>query len=280
MNNNFYHRNYSMGDAKLALGHKTLIMGILNVTPDSFSDGGKYNSVNVALTRALQMVQEGADIIDIGGESTRPGHSAVGEQEELERVIPIIEAIHRHAPHVPLSVDTYKAKVAQEALRVGAHIINDVWGFKHDPHLAEVAVQYQCPVILMHNRKEHQYQHLMNDIKSDLLESVSIALESGVSRQNIILDPGIGFAKNYMENLQVMQSLDELVNLGYPMLLATSRKKFIRTTLEVDVQDTILGTAATVALGIAQGCQIVRVHDIAEIKQTVKMCDAIAYART
>lgn len=266
-----------MGEAELALGHKTLIMGILNVTPDSFSDGGKYNSVDVALNRALQMVQEGADIIDIGGESTRPGHQAVGEQQELERVIPIIEAIHRYAPHIPLSIDTYKANVAQEALRTGAHIINDVWGFKLDPNMAKVAAQQQCPVILMHNRKEHQYQHLMNDIKSDLLESVSIALEAGVNKEKIILDPGIGFAKDYTENLQVMKSLDELVNLGYPMLLATSRKRFIRTTLEVDVQDTLLGTAATVALGIAQGCQIVRVHDIAEIKQIVKMCDAIAY---
>lgn len=277
MNINIYQRNYSMGEAELVLGHKTLIMGILNVTPDSFSDGGKYNSVDVALNRALQMVQEGADIIDIGGESTRPGHQAVGEQQELDRVIPIIEAIHRHAPHIPLSIDTYKAKVAQEALRAGAHIINDVWGFKLDPTMAKVAAQQQCPVILMHNRKEHQYRHLMSDIKSDLLESVSIALEAGVNKEKIILDPGIGFAKDYKENLRVMKSLDELVNLGYPMLLATSRKRFIRTTLEVDVQDTLLGTAATVALGIAQGCQIVRVHDIAEIKQTVKMCDAIAY---
>ena len=278
MNINFYHRNYAMGQAKLGLGHKTLIMGILNVTPDSFSDGGKYNSVDLALIRALQMIEEGADIIDIGGESTRPGHHAVDEQEELERVIPIIKAIHDHAPHIPLSIDTYKAKVAQEALNAGAHIINDVWGFKHDPKMANVAAEYQCPIILMHNRKEHQYQNLMNDIKSDLLESVSIALDAGVSKENIILDPGIGFAKDYTENIQVMRALDELVNLGYPMLLATSRKRFIRTVLQVDVKGTLLGTAATVALGIAQGCQIVRVHDIAEIKQTVKMCDAIIYA--
>lgn len=277
MKRNIYRRSYHFGESELTLGHKTLIMGILNVTPDSFSDGGRYNAVDAALTHAMQMVQDGADIIDIGGESTRPGHEAVGEQEELERVIPIIEAIHRHAPHIPISIDTYKAKVAHEALTAGAHIINDVWGFKHDPDMAKVAAEFRCPVILMHNRKVHHYDDLIQDMKSDLLESVSIALEAGVKKEQIILDPGIGFAKNIDENLQVMNALDQLVDLGYPMLLATSRKKFIRTTLDVDVQNTIHGTAATVALGIAQGCQIVRVHDVPEIQQTVKMCDAILY---
>ncbi|MEG6590840.1 dihydropteroate synthase [Paenibacillus barengoltzii] len=273
-----YKRSYQLGEASLTLGERTLVMGILNVTPDSFSDGGRYNNVERAVQHAREMVAEGADIIDIGGESTRPGHVPVSEQEELERVIPVVEALHRELPHIPLSVDTYKALVAYEALKAGAHIINDVWGFKAEPRMAEVAAEFGCPVILMHNRHDRHYRDLLADVAADLRESVEIARKAGVSDENIILDPGIGFAKDYHENLRVMKALEELAALGFPLLLGTSRKRFIRTALDLPVDEVVFGTAATVALGIAQGCQIVRVHDVKEIKQTVQMCDAIVYA--
>lgn len=273
-----YKRSYQLGEASLTLGERTLVMGILNVTPDSFSDGGRYNKVERAVQHAREMVAEGGDIIDIGGESTRPGHVPVSEQEELERVIPVVEALHRELPHIPLSVDTYKAQVAYEALKAGAHIINDVWGFKAEPRMAEVAAEFGCPVILMHNRHDRHYRDLLADVAADLRESVEIARKAGVSDEKIILDPGIGFAKDYHENLCVMKALDELAALGFPLLLGTSRKRFIRTALDLPVDEVVFGTAATVALGIAQGCQIVRVHDVKEIKQTVQMCDAIVYA--
>lgn len=277
MKQKLYTRSYRCGDTVLELGSRTLVMGILNVTPDSFSDGGRYNGIDRALRHAEEMVADGADIIDIGGESTRPGHTPLGAEEELERVIPVVEALHREVPHIRLSVDTYKAVVAKESLKAGAHIINDVWGFKADPQMAAVAAEFDCPAIIMHNRQDRNYKALMQDVADDLLESVRIARAAGVREDNIILDPGIGFAKDYEENLKVMQSLDELVQLGYPMLLGTSRKRFIRTTLDLPVDELVHGTAATVALGIAQGCQIVRVHDVKEIKQTVQMCDAIVY---
>ncbi|RUT42585.1 dihydropteroate synthase [Paenibacillus anaericanus] len=273
-----YKRIYRCGDTVLTLGERTLVMGILNVTPDSFSDGGRYNDVDRAVAHALQMVADGADLIDIGGESTRPGHEPVGEQEELERVIPIVEALHREAPGITISVDTYKSVVAREALKAGGHIINDIWGFKQDPDMAKVAAQYGCPVILMHNRHDRNYTNLIQDVANDLMQSVDIAKAAGVLDENILLDPGIGFAKDYAENLKVMRELDELMKLGYPLLLGTSRKRFIRTALDLPVEDTLQGTAATVAFGIAQGCQIVRVHDVLEIKRTVKMCDAMLYA--
>lgn len=274
-----FERSYLCGETVLKLGERTLVMGILNVTPDSFSDGGKYNDPDRAVRHALQMVEDGADLIDLGGESTRPGHVPVSEEEELERVIPVVEALHREVPHIPISVDTYKAKVARESLKAGAHIINDIWGFKGDPHMAAVAAEFGCPAILMHNRNDRNYTDLLQDVADDLMDSVRIAKEAGVRDEQIILDPGIGFAKDYQENLRVMRELDRLMELGYPMLLGTSRKKFVRTALNVETADQVVfGTAATVALGIAQGCQIVRVHDVKEIKQTALMCDAIINA--
>ena len=273
-----YHRQYNFGPSALTLGTRTQIMGILNVTPDSFSDGGRYNAVDAAVAHAKQLAAEGADIIDIGGESTRPGFAAVPLEEELERVIPVVRAIHAAAPELILSVDTYKAEVARQALEAGAHIINDVWGFKRDPQMAAVAAQAGCPVILMHNREERDYRHYMTDILSDLRESIALARAAGVADEQIIVDPGIGFAKDAQENLYFMRQLDQLHALGYPILLATSRKRFIRTTLDLPVDDVVEGTAATVAFGIAQGCQIVRVHDVAKIKRAVDMCDAMLYA--
>lgn len=281
MKTTIYEREYRLSkDAELKLGQSTLIMGILNVTPDSFSDGGRYNDTERAVEHALQLIEEGADIIDIGGESTRPGHEPVGASEELARVIPVIEAIHRHAPQIPLSIDTYKAEVARQAIGAGAHIINDIWGFKDDPDMPQTAAELGCPVILMHNRRDRNYTNLIEDVKRDLLESVEIARAAGVQDHQILLDPGIGFAKDYDENMKVMASLDQLVGLGFPVLLATSRKRFIQTALGAPAQDVLEGTAATVAYGIAQGCQIVRVHDVKHMKRTAMMSDAMTYAST
>ncbi|OMD04761.1 dihydropteroate synthase [Paenibacillus odorifer] len=273
-----FKRTYRCGNTDLELGNRTLIMGILNVTPDSFSDGGLWDHPDKAVEHALRMAAEGADIIDIGGESTRPGHQPVGLEEELARVLPVIESIHKAAPHLPLSIDTYKAEVARQALGAGAHIINDIWGCKADPEMAAVAAAADCPIILMHNRQDRNYTNLSADMSADLKESIDLALAAGVKPANIILDPGIGFAKDYNENLQAMMLLDGLTELGYPLLLATSRKKFIRTVLDLPSDDVVEGTAATVAFGIAQGCQIVRVHDVSLINRTVKMCDAMLYA--
>ncbi|GIP30678.1 dihydropteroate synthase [Paenibacillus sp. J23TS9] len=278
MKTTIYERTYTMGEAVLELGASTKIMGILNVTPDSFSDGGRYVDPEQAVHHALQMVQEGADLIDIGGESTRPGFEPVSAEEELRRVIPVVEALHRAAPHIPISVDTYKAEVARKAIEAGAHIMNDIWGGKKDPDMLNAAAELGCPIILMHNRKDMNYSDFATDVVRDLEESVELALKAGVDEKQIILDPGIGFAKNGPENLQIMTQLDRLVDIGYPVLLATSRKKFIRTVMDLPVNDIVEGTAATVAFGIAQGCQIVRVHDVKQIKRTVMMCDAMLYA--
>ncbi|MBW5449005.1 dihydropteroate synthase [Cohnella sp. CFH 77786] len=273
----FHDRSYSFqGGLRLELGRRTLIMGILNVTPDSFSDGGRYDAVEAAVERARQMESEGADLIDIGGESTRPGHDPVPLEEELRRVIPAVQAV-RQAVRLPISVDTYKAETARQALEAGAHLINDVWGFKRDQRIAAIAAEYGCPVILTHNRERRDYADFVPDVIGDLLASVSRAKSAGVAEENIWLDPGIGFAKEYDENVELMGRLDEIVRLGYPVLLGTSRKTFIRRTLNVEAWDALEGTAATQAVGIAQGCQIIRVHDVKQMKRVAAMTDAIVY---
>lgn len=277
MNPVIHERHYMFPNgSRLTLGRRTLVMGILNVTPDSFSDGGRYVSVDEAVRRACEMVEEGADLIDIGGESTRPGHDPVSIEEELKRVIPVIQAL-RDAVSVPLSIDTYKAETAKAALEAGAHIINDIWGFKRDGRIAAVAAAHRCPVILMHNRERQDYTDLVPDVLQDLRVSVELARSAGVAADNIWLDPGIGFAKDYEHNLTMMGRLDEIVRLGYPVLLGTSRKTFIRRTLQVEADDAWEGTAATQALGIAQGCQIIRVHDVKQMKRVAAMADAIIY---
>lgn len=271
-------RTMACRELSLTLGEKTLIMGILNMTPDSFSDGGSYASTEKAIERARQMVAEGADIIDIGGESTRPGAEKVSLEEELRRVLPVIEAL-REAVGVPISVDTYKPEVAKRSLEAGAHIINDIWGFKDSPAMARIAAEYDCPVILMHNRTDMNYGAFVLDVIADLQESVRLALASGVRAERIILDPGIGFAKNYEHNLYLMNHLNGIVALGYPVLLGTSRKSFIQRTLQLPAEDVVEGTSATVAIGIAQGCQIIRVHDVKQMKRVAAMTEAIVHAR-
>jgi dihydropteroate synthase len=273
----FYHRSYNLNDGlRLELGRRTLIMGILNVTPDSFSDGGQFDVLEAAVARAKQMAEEGADMIDIGGESTRPGHDPVSAEEELRRVIPMIRAV-REAVRLPISIDTYKAETARQAMEAGAHLINDVWGFKRDPKLAAVAAEYGCPVILTHNRESRDYNDFLPDVAEDLRGSVARARAGGVAEENIWLDPGIGFAKNLEENLALMGNLDGVVCLGYPVLLGTSRKSFIRKTLEVTTEEAIEGTAATQVLGISQGCQIIRVHEVRQMKKIAAMTDAVVY---
>jgi dihydropteroate synthase len=262
------------GKNTLEIGNRTLIMGILNTTPDSFSDGGQFVSVEAAVERARRMVEEGADIIDVGGESTRPGSEPVSADEEMRRILPVIEAIS-YELDVPVSVDTYKADVAKRALNAGAHIINDVWGFKKDPMMPAVAAAYGCPVVLMHNRVPRPYTRFIEEVIADLRESIDIAKKAGVADHSIILDPGIGFAKTREDNLVLMNRLSEIVDLGYPVLLGTSRKSFIRNTLRLPSSDVIEGTAATIALGIFQGCSIMRVHDVKEMKRAAVMTDAI-----
>nr|WP_053216911.1 dihydropteroate synthase [Virgibacillus senegalensis] len=256
------------------LNEETLVMGILNVTPDSFSDGGKYNEVDAAVKQAIAMEKDGADIIDIGGESTRPGYTPVSTQDEIDRVVPIIRAV-KEAVNIPISIDTYKAETAKHALEAGASILNDIWGAKRDPEMAKVAAAYEVPIILMHNRENMYYDDLMEDIKEDLKESIDIALEAGVKKENIILDPGIGFAKTAEDNLEVMRHLDALEELPFPMLLGTSRKSMIGKVLGVPAAERDAGTGATVCYGISKGAKIVRVHNVRMIKDMTKMMDAM-----
>jgi dihydropteroate synthase len=253
---------------------KTYIMGILNVTPDSFSDGGKFYSVDDAVSHAIEMVQDGAEIIDVGGESTRPGHKPVSVEEELRRVIPVIQEMSKRVD-APISIDTFKAKTAAEAIEAGAHIINDVWGAKKDPEIADVAAEKEVPIILMHNRPNMDYENFVRDVLYDLYESIEIAKKAGVSDDKIILDPGIGFAKDRDQDMLLMQNLDKIVALGYPVLLATSRKRVIGHVLDLPVEERMEGTGATCLFGMQKGCHIVRVHDVKPISRMVKMMDAL-----
>ncbi len=266
----------TIGKYRFPLRKKTWVMGIINVTPDSFSDGGKYNTVEKALERAYQLKADGADLLDIGGESTRPNYQPVQLEEELERVIPVIERIAQEVD-LPISIDTYKAEVAKQAIQAGAHLINDIWGGRKDPDMARVAAEFDVPIVLMHNREIPQYDSLIEEIQTDLLFSVEQMRKSGVRKENIILDPGIGFGKTYEQNLEVMRSLEKIVELGYPVLLGTSRKSLIGKTLNLPPEERLEGTAATVALGIVKGCQIMRVHDVREMVRVCKMMDAMLY---
>lgn len=260
----------------LDLNTHTHIMGILNVTPDSFSDGGKYNELEKAVDHAKQMVADGADIIDVGGESTRPGHKPVSVEEEIARVVPVIEALRAAGIAVPISIDTYKAETAAAALQAGADIINDVWGAKYDPEIAAVARAYDAPIILMHNRNNKSYTSIIDEMIRDLEESIAIAKQAGVDDQQIILDPGIGFGKELADNYTVMQQLDKLIAaFPYPFLLGTSRKSFISKVLDVPAIERDNATGATTCLGIVKGVKIVRVHDVKRNVELAKMMDAM-----
>ncbi|WP_281203192.1 dihydropteroate synthase [Cytobacillus kochii] len=262
------------GSYTLDYSRKTLIMGILNITPDSFSDGGKYNQLEGVVERAKELVEAGADIIDIGGESTRPGYEEISVEEEIARVVPAIEAIVKEV-RIPLSIDTYKAEVAKHALEAGAHIINDIWGAKRDKEMASLAAEKDVPIILMHNRDNENYDSFFRDCMNDLYESIAIAKAAGVRDDNIILDPGIGFAKSHEDNIEMMRHLDQLVAFGYPVLLGTSKKRMIANVLNLPVDERMEGTGATVCYGIQKGCQIMRVHDVKEMSRMAKMMDAL-----
>ncbi len=278
---NFPQRSYTLGDHTLTISQeKTLVMGILNFTPDSFSDGGKFNNLDAALKHVEQMIEEGADIIDIGAESTRPyGSHKITAEEELERLIPVLEKV-LNISSIPISIDTYKASVAKEALKAGAHMINDIWGLQYDPEMASVVAEYDVPVIIMYNQGEAEYKR---DIMSHMLEflrgSIKIGDTAGINPDNFIVDPGIGFVKKVSDNLVIMSRLDELKSLGCPILLGTSRKRFIGDILDAPPDDRLEGTAATVALGITKGANIVRVHDVKAIARIARMTDAMLKAK-
>lgn len=279
-------------------GTRTYMMGILNVTPDSFSGDGLMQAADVldaALRQAEGFLREGADILDVGGESTRPGAQQVGEEKELARVIPIIEALSREFPEALISVDTYKARVAQQALAAGARWINDIWGLRADPDIGKVAAAFQAPIVLMHNRMQAgsaeleerlggrivgvQYDDLLGDICTELLESVDLAHQQGIPDELIILDPGIGFGKTVPQNLELLNRLDAIKALGYPVLVGPSRKSFIGYTLDLPPEERLEGTAAAVALSIDRGADIVRVHDVGVMARVARMTDAIIRRR-
>lgn len=269
-------RKLKLGRNLLPLGERTLIMGILNVTPDSFTDGGKFYQLESALAQAHKMARDGADIIDIGGESTRPGSIKVHADDELKRIMPVITALKKDRSfRLPLSIDTYKAEVAEHALDAGVEMLNDVWGLKEDSAIGRIAARYDIPVCLMHNRRSTDYVDLIPDIFAELEESIALAHQAGIEDSRIIIDPGIGFGKNLQQNLDVMHHLQDFCNLGYPLLLGTSRKSMIGKTLELPEEERIEGTAATVAYGISAGVDIVRVHDVLQMHRVAVMTDAM-----
>lgn len=254
-------------------GH-TYIMGILNVTPDSFSDGGSYRNLDEVLYRAETMLQEGADILDVGGESTRPGHTVIGDEEEIRRVVPVIEAL-RSRFDAPISIDTYKEAVANAALHAGADMVNDIWGFQYDAKMAETVAKAGAACCLMHNQNGTDYTDLTEDSYAFLKKSVTLALAAGVAEDKIMLDPGIGFGKTTDQNLSVMKRLADYQKLGYPLLLGTSRKSMIGNVLNLPVNQRVEGTLVTTVLAVEAGWQFVRVHDIKENYRAIRMMEAI-----
>lgn len=281
----------------LEFGKKTFVMGIINVTPDSFSGDGllsRKDTVHAALELAQRFIEAGVDILDIGGESTRPGAALVDRKEELERVIPVIDAIKDAELNVLLSIDTYKASVAEAALQHGAHWVNDVWGLHADPHMGAIAANYHCPLILMHNRSKPSsaelqerlggryigiaYEDLVKDVQRELMESVALARSAGVEDEQIIIDPGIGFGKTVEQNLTLVNRLNEIKKMGFPVLLGPSRKSFIGYTLNLPPEERVEGTAAVCAIGIDRGADIIRVHDVEVMVRVAKMADAVVRA--
>ena len=273
------------GNTEFQWGERTYVMGIINVSPDSFSGDG-IDKAEAAIAQAHRFVSEGADILDIGGESTRPGSAPVSVEEEIGRVIPVIERLASEVP-VPLSIDTYKSDVAVRALEAGATMLNDQWGLKHDPYLAELAAEKGAPIILMSNQRDKggydtstrrdkgYYQDVLTEVISSLRQSVELAIKLNVPRENIILDPGIGFGKTWQQDIEIIRNLRELEELDMPILIGTSRKSLIKMVLNLPAAERMEGTAATIAIGIANGADIVRVHDVKEMVRVCRMSDAI-----
>lgn len=275
----------TIGGREFDFNRKTYVMGILNITPDSFSDGGAYDGVEEAVKRAHEMVEEGAHIIDVGGESSRPGAEYVTEAEELARVVPVIRRLCEEV-EVPISIDTYKAGVAKACIEAGAHIINDISGFKGDPDMPNVAASLGVPCILMHMRgtpktmqTNLEYSSFIGELTEELSESVEMAVEAGIEKKNIILDPGVGFSKSFDHNLEIINKIDELSKMGYPLLVGASRKSFIGEILEVTADQRLEGSLAVAVISSWEGAAILRVHDVEETVRALKVTDAIKSMR-
>ena len=263
-----------IGNREFDVKNHTYVMGILNVTPDSFSDGGKYDQLDRALFHAQEMIDDGADIIDVGGESTRPGYTMISDEEEIERTVPVVEALKERFD-IPISIDTYKSKVAKANIKAGVDLVNDIWGMKYDKDMAKLVADTKVACCLMHNRGEASYKHFMKEMIEDIKESVKIAKEAGVKNKRIILDPGVGFGKTYDNNLEAIRCLKDLEELGYPVLLGTSRKSVIGLSLDLPSDQRMEGTLATTVMGVMQGVAFVRVHDIKENKRAIMMTEAV-----
>lgn len=266
-----------IGTKEFDVKNKTYIMGILNVTPDSFSDGGKWNHMDAALAHAEEMIREGTAILDIGGESIRPGHQQITEEEEIERVAPVIEAVKARFD-VPVSIDSYKAKVAAAAIEAGADLVNDIWGLKYDSEMAGLIARTGVACCLMHNKNNTEYQDFYPDMLRETAECVKLAKEAGIADDKIILDPGVGFGKNYEQNLETILHMERFHELGYPMLLGTSRKSVIGLTLDLPADQRVEGTLVTTVMAVMKKYAFVRVHDIKENQRTIRMTEAILRA--
>ena len=265
-----------IGGKKFDVEHETYVMGILNVTPDSFSDGGKYNGMDQAMEHARQMVEDGADIIDVGGESTRPGHIKITDEEEIARVTPIIEKLKKEFD-VPISIDTYKSKVAEAAVQAGADLVNDIWGLKYDEKIADVIAKHNVACCLMHNRDNTEYSNFLDDFMEDMRECIRLAKAAGIADDKIILDPGVGFGKTYEMNLEIIDKLEIMQKLNYPILLGTSRKSVIGLTLDLPVDQREEGTLVTTVYGVQKGSAFVRVHDVKKNKRAIQMVKSHTY---
>lgn len=265
-----------IGGREFDTENNTYIMGILNVTPDSFSDGGRYNEMDAALRHAEQLISEGADIIDVGGESTRPGHIQITDEEEILRVVPVIEAVKSRFD-IPVSVDTYKSCVAEAALDAGADLVNDIWGLKYDERMATVIAERGAACCLMHNRNTAEYSDFLADFMEDMKECVRIAKRAGIADDKILLDPGVGvgFGKTYEMNLEIISRLEIMHELGYPILLGTSRKSVIGLTLDLPADQREEGTLVTTVYGVQKGCAFVRVHDAGKNRRAIEMTRAL-----
>ena len=266
-----------IGNRDFKVSGKTYVMGILNVTPDSFSDGGKWNRMDAALAHVEEMLKDGMDVLDIGGESTRPGYTLLSDEEETERVVPVIEAVKARFD-VPISLDTYKSRVAQAGIEAGADLINDIWGLKYDGQMAKVIAESGLPCCLMHNRKDTDYRSFMQDVAADLADCLHLAECAGIPQDKIILDPGVGFAKSYEQNLQIINNMEQLHVLGCPILLGTSRKSVIGLTLDLPASERLEGTLVTTVMAVMKGCMFVRVHDVKENVRAIRMAEAIIYS--
>ncbi|MGM9557209.1 MAG: dihydropteroate synthase [Oscillospiraceae bacterium] len=263
-----------IGNRMFDVEHECYVMGILNVTPDSFSDGGKWNNLDAAKQHTADMIADGAAIIDIGGESTRPGHVQISIQEEIDRVVPAIEMVKQNFD-IPVSIDSYKGQVVEAALKAGADMVNDIWGLKYDPAVAGLIAQYNVPCCLMHNREKPEYDNFLDDLCQDMRDTLAIAKQAGIADGQIVLDPGVGFGKTYAHNLIIINHLERLVELGYPVLLGTSRKSVIGLTLDLPADQRVEGTLVTTVIGVQKKAAFVRVHDVKENLRAIRMTQAI-----